>query len=368
MKILTKLFLNPEWEFKETKTKIFVSREKVGWGWYNSKSFFLPKEIELNEKFAECAGLYLGDGKLTIRDLMHLDFTNKDLDLVKKIFLFFKNLGVRDSDITFTIDYTNGNISKIEENVSNYLGKQKFRIVKTDRNRYPTVHVQVNGKIFRLFFEKILMKSLGEIKKSSDLRKAFLKGYFAAEGWIGYQYQEKYLAHVGFAYNPKKEEWLRDFCIECLNLEGITSKIRIRQHEHGGWIIITNWENYYRLWKLGVFDGCERKKEKFLKILNEVKICCKIKDEMRLRLFSGDQYKLAKDLGTYQATVSNMKTGSKRNMWPTRLQVRKLAKLNSINLEEVKNNISHVRFGSLATLEARPYILDDIFNLKNPSS
>lgn len=365
MKIKTVELLNPEWEVKERKNKLLVGRKKIGRGWHNSKQFLLPKEIELNERTAECVGLYLGDGKLTSRDLRHLDFTNKDLDLIKKMLKFFKYLGIKKSDITFTIDYSKGNPVIIKNKISEYTGKQKFRIVKTDRNRYPSLHIQVNGTIFRIIFERILMKSINEIKKYSHLRRAFLRGYFAAEGWIGHSRTENYIVSVGFAYNPKKEVWLRDFCLECLKLEGINSKINIRHEQNNGQIIITNWENYYKLWKMSLFNGCERKKRKFLERFLDTKICCEIEDKMRIKLFSRNQYELAKYLGTYQPTISNMKTGSKRNMWPTIEQINKLSEINKIPLLEIKKSIKRIRFGTLTIVDANKEMTNDIFNLRS---
>ena len=319
----------------------------------------------MNRGVVECIGLYLGDGKLTDNDLMHSQFHNKDFDLTKKIFKFFHSLGVKNSDITFTLTYNKDGLAVAERNLSTIT--RKFRIVKSERNKFPTYSIQVNGKIFRVFLKNFIMCSLNHIKNDTSLRKAFLCGYFAAEGWIGYSSKEKYLANVGFAYNPKTEEWLRDFCIECLKLEGVVSKINIRHEAHGGYIIIHKWENYYKMWKLGIFDGCKRKRERFMKIFNGVKICCEINKNMRLKLFTGDQNKLAKELDTYQATISNMKTGSKRNMWPTTKQIKKLSELNKVHLSEIKQNITHVRFGSLATLEANSDILDDVFSRENLS-
>lgn len=144
--------------------------------------------------------------------------------------------------------------------------------------------------------------------------------------------------------------------------------MKISQREHGGYIVLSSWANYYRMWKLGIFDGCARKKVKFLKIFANTKICCKIEEKTRLRIFSGDQNALAKRLGTYQATISNMKTGSKRNMWPTVDHIKQLSEISKINLDEIKQNITHVRFGSLIILESNKELLNDVFSLRNPSS
>ena len=79
-------------------------------------------------------------------------------------------------------------------------------------------------------------------------------------------------------------------------------------------------------------------------------------------LFEGNQYMLAEKLGTYQATISNMKAGSKKNMWPTTKQIKKLAELNKIPLSTIKQNITHVRFGNQTTFTSNDILLNDIFN------
>lgn len=334
----------------------------------NPKPFVFPMEIELNEFVSECIGLYLGDGKLSA-DVCHAAFTNKDMDLSYKIFMFFKFFGVRENDITFTISYRSGNKEKISGEISDVIGKQNFKFNKNDRIRYPSLTMQVNGTIFRIVLENLIKSSLNTIRSSTNLRRAWLRGYFAAEGCVGYHSKENYLANVSFSYNPKKEVWLRDYCLEILRIEGIDNNVNIRHEENNGAIIINNWKNYYKLWKIGLFNGCERKKLSFENSISKVKICCKLYDTFRDKLFSNlNQYKLAKILSTHQATISNMANGTDRNMWPTIEQLIKLCKINKISLEEAKKNISLIRFGNLTIVQSSNEMLDDVFNLRNLSS
>ncbi|MBI3191008.1 hypothetical protein HYZ41_04880 [archaeon] len=358
----TKDFLLTNWNSENRNDGIYAWKKTIGRG-NNAKPFLLPYLINLNEELAECMGLYLGDGKFTDDDLGHSNFTSKDFDLIKKMIKFFHDLGVKNSDITFTLSYNKKGLKQAKRNFRSIT--EKFRKQKSERHRFPAYSIQINGLIFRIFLKNFIMKSLFRIMNNTDLRKGFLRGYFAAEGWIGHNRKENYIVCVGFAYNPKTEVWLRDFCIECLNLEGVNSKIKIRHQEHNGQIIITNWENYYKMWKLGLFDVCKRKKNKFIEIFLDTKISCEINEGTRLKLFKGDQYKLAKALGTYQASISNMKTGSKRNMWPNIEQIKKLSKINEVPIEEVKTDVKRVRFGNLTILDANEELINDIFNLES---
>ena len=329
----------------------------------NPKPFVFPRGIRINEFLSECIAMYLGDGKLS-KDLHHSDFTNKDIDLICKMLRFFKYLGVNENDMTFTIDYRSGNENEIVDNISKLIGTHKFRINKTDRNKYPSVHVQVNGKIFRIILERIIMKSLKIIKNTPLLRRAWLRGYFSAEGCVGYHSKENYLGHISFSYNPQKESWLRDYCISILNKEGIRDKIRIRHEEHNGSIIITNWNNYYRLWKIGIFNGCERKRKKFEEIIKRVKITCDMETVFRKNILSNiNQYELATLLGTYQATISNIINKTDRNMWLTKNQIMTLCERKNISIDDAKKSVIKIRFGNLTEMKMDKELIEDIFNL-----
>jgi len=298
---------------------------------------------------------------------MHTQFTNKDIDLCSKILRWFNYIGAKKSDMTFIIAYNKGRIDDIESDIRKHLKlfSQKIGRRKTDRNKYPTFAIQVNGKVFRILLEKIMKTSLGYIKKKSKLRRAWLRGYFAAEGCVAYHSTERYLASVSFAYNPKTEVWLRNYCLELLKLEGIKSQISIRHENSNGSVIITNWKNYYQLWKIGLFDGCERKKQKFESIIKHVRISCHLDNEFRRKLFSGiNQYELAKILNTYQASISNIVNGTERNMWPTVEQIRKICEIKGVSLDELKENVIDVRFGTLTHLDPNEELLNDIFRIK----
>jgi len=361
MKLKIKDLVDSHWileKVDDDHVKVYYKAKK-GIG---PKPFIFPKEIVIDEFVSECIAMYLGDGKLS-SDLHHCDFTNKDIDLVAKMLDFFRKLGVTENDITFTIDYQHGDVNKISEDIVSIIGDHKFRLNKTDRNKFPSLHMQVNGKIFRIFMEKLIHKSLDHIKKEGNLRKSWLRGYFSAEGSTGYSYTENYMVAASFAYNPNKEVWLRDYCLDLLMKEGIEEKIKIRHEEHNGQIIITNWKNYYKMWKLGIFDGCARKKEKFEKILKRVKITCGLKDDFRRELFSGiNQYEIAELLGTYQASISNMINGTTRNIRPTVEHLKKICEIKTVSIEDVKRNVTSVRFGNLTEMKLDDELLDDIFN------
>ena len=85
------------------------------------KPFILPKTVIVDKEFIEAVSMYLGDGKLS-KDLHHLEFTSIDKDMLKFMSDFFeKRFNLNPSEFT----------------------KRVYSF-------------QINGKIFRILFEKII--------------------------------------------------------------------------------------------------------------------------------------------------------------------------------------------------------------------
>jgi len=277
-------------------------------GGSDPKPFILPKSIELNEEFVEVVGLYLGDGKTTKKDTQHLDFSSKDHDIISFMLKFFiSKFLVGLTNMTITIKHKIGNKEEILEKWSELLNipKLKFKIFHVSRNKYDTVSIQINSTIFRKIFDEIIHKSVKSIKSHSNLRRGFLRGYFAAEGTVGYNENENYLNYIGFSYNPKTEKWLRDYCMLCLKKENIQSVFRERKGNRSE-IIISRWGNYWKLWSIKIFDKCERKKKKFLEIFLSRDIYCNLNEGFRQLLFSSlnmSQRDIAKIINSYQGNV-----------------------------------------------------------------
>jgi hypothetical protein len=76
------------------------------------------------------------------------------------------------------------------------------------------------------------------------------------------------IGEITFNYNKFKENWLKEYIIECLKLEGI-SCIKNYISSKDAYLRITNRRNYLIFWKIGLFDRCKRKKDMFLEVLKE---------------------------------------------------------------------------------------------------
>jgi len=327
------------------------------------RPFVMPKFIELDVELAEAIGLYLGDGKTTQNDSQHLDFSSKDSDILHFMVTFFaKRLLVNLSNMTITIRYKCGEKDKILKKWSKLLSipKDKFKITFQPRNRYETVSIQINSSILKKIFLKIIDVSLKVIRNDQNLRKGFLRGYFAAEGTIGYNSRENYINYVGFAYNPQNEGWLRNYCISCLQKEGICCSFKERSRNRGE-IIISGWNNYWNLWRIRMFDRCLRKKNNFFMILASRKFYCILDDCFRESFFTSlkfNQKQIADIIKSYQGNVSRTVKGVHLL---TTGQIAKLLPYTTLSLEDFVQKTIAVKIGKAKIKDK--YFIRHIFRL-----
>lgn len=337
-------------ELPENKVKIWYKNERIfrSIGASDPAPFVLMKSIELDEKFAEAVGMYLGDGKTTKNDTAHIDFVSKDCDMLVFMLNFFMNkFLVSLSKLTISIKYKAENKNDVLDKWSILLNiqKSKFKISYSSRNRYDTVSIQVNSTILRKLFDEIIEISLPFIKLNEKLRKGFLRGYFAAEGTIGYSKNENYLNYVGFSYNPKTEKWLRNYCIVCLAKENIDSVFKERKNNRAE-IIISSWNNYWKFWSIDMFDRCIRKKDKFSRILLSRDIYCQFNDKFRCNLFVSlgmTQKEIAKIIKSYQGNVCMTIKGE--HLLSIR-QIKDLIPYTNLSIKDFIQNIEAIRVGN----------------------
>ncbi|MFQ6009601.1 MAG: hypothetical protein ACE5J7_00565 [Candidatus Aenigmatarchaeota archaeon] len=256
-----------------------------------------------------------------------------------------------------TIGYKNEDEEKIREKWSKILdiNEAKFRFQKSNRHKFETVDVQINSFVFRVIFQNILEHSLQVIKRNKKLRRGFLRGYFAAEGTIGFKEKDNCIEYIGFSYNPLGEGWLRNFCIDCLRIEGIKAKYKERDGNRAE-IIINKWKNYSKLWEIRIFDRCERKKQKFTKILNSREFYCKLNDEFRLEFFDSInlyQRDIAKIINSWQGNVC--KTIQGKHLM-TINQIKRLIPYSKFSKEDINKNIEGVRIGNMRGFVSDKYL------------
>lgn len=346
MKINVLRLVDPRWEVSSEGNLIRLWY-RLNRGNHIRKPFVLPYSIKVDTQFAEAIGMIIGDGDMHNRNKTHLSYASKDMDIARFILDFLRyrfNINIR--DVTLFINH-GSNLPDLRK-ISNGLNVQRgiLRTFRTNRNRYPAVHIQVNGVVFRLIFEKIVNEFLAsDFLVDNELRRGFLRGLFAAEGCVGIKYQEHFINQIGFSLSVKERDYL-DLLQKALILEGISFKEVQRKNCVD--TIIQNWQNYLKCWQIRLFDRCERKKQSFLSIAHTSKVYGVLADD-DLRLLSRrfTQRNLAKLVGSWQGNVSRMLKG--KILFSLR-QIRLLERL-GLNL-----TIRKLRIGSLTEL---PYSLEN---------
>jgi len=349
--------------------KIEISYKNIGYR--TSNRLFpvaLPRSIEIDKEFSEAIGLYLGDGMTSKNTIAMVQFTNKDCDICHFMIEFFKmKFNIPLDDIDLDISYRFGSEKNIIEKWSKVLCimPEKFKIYKADENYFDeTLHIRINGTVFRKIFQHIIENYLQEIKDISELRRGFLRGYFAAEGSISYYKKSgQLLSSISFSYNSQKEKWLRNFCIDCLKNEGISTTCS--DVDNKGKIVICNWNNYQTLWNIDLFDRCNRKKNSFIKLIKKLKIYLRLDDRFRNKLFERlgmTQEKIAKLIDSYQGDVSQISKGIRPIEFR---QLNVLCKLANINEDTTKNKITSLKVYHSKPIQYSKYFLDSLFKLKS---
>jgi DNA-binding Xre family transcriptional regulator len=266
----------------------------------------------------EAISMYIGDGKLSA-DLHHLEFTSIDKDMLDFMSSFFVN--------------------RFNLNPNEFTNRQYA--------------FQINGKIFRILFKKIIDKIYeSNFQKDLTLRRAFLRGLFAAEGGIGIVSKENYIAYMAFHLSYEKEEELANFVQTLLNLEGIQSKQITRKHKGERYIQITNWKNYYKCWKIDLFNLCKRKKQKFLDKVKKTNFFFKIKKEFIRELLHSSELshrQIALRLGIWPETLAILNKG--KTPYVNRKDLLKLAEFNEVPISELKENIIDIRVNRVTVLD-----------------
>lgn len=341
--------------------------------WYKERGlgpnpFILPKYLELDEKLSEAIGIYCGDGKLTKNDLTHTALSTIDEDIAKFVFEFFRyDLDVNPEFFRLDIIYRKDNPRKLKEKWSRILKmlKRKLHVMYSNRHRNDVLQIQIGGIILRKIFQKLITLSLPAIRREPILRQAFLRGHFAADGGIAIykDVYRKYISEITFNYNPINEMWLRDYLLECLKLEKVKN-IAVREYGTTAYLSISNWGNYLKLWSMKLFDRSERKKNKFLEVVANMKVYVDLKDTFRKNLFNSinlTQNEIAKIIDSWQGNVC--KTIQGKHLLNLE-QIHSLLKLSKKDWLEVISNTEKIRIGQLTELNKNETFLNFVLEQK----
>src|SRR3989344_2765209 len=317
------------------------------------KSMKFPEKIVVDEIFMEGLGLFLGDGDLNRKEKGHLTFASKDKDIARHALNFLiDKFNLKIKDVTFLIQYKKENKRMINE-WSIFLNIPKNMILQrySDRHKKECISIQVNSVIFRKMFEIIINEVFNKnLLDNQELRRGLIRGLFAAEGNLGIDYLENkdYISQIDFNLNIN-ENHIEKIITNILNKENISYLVRNNDKDNSKVISICNWKNYKKFWEMRLFDLCERKKDKFIKILNNLSVYCFVEENFLRELFEKQKLKqkeLAKLLNSWQPNISGMIKGKHQ------LLMERFHLLNKrISQQNYFDKISKIRIGSLTYLE-----------------
>lgn len=338
-------------------------------GNYNRKSFVFPRSISIDQCCIEALALFLGDGDPHRKDKHHLSYSSKDKDLI----IFFLNFlreyfHIKNKDITVSVLYKKKDPHIIKE-WSNILhvNRQKIFTKQSSRHRSQTCVIQVNGVVFRKLFDAFIEKTITKkLLRIPIFRRAFLRGLFAAEGCVGIDFlsSKPYISQVSYSISLL-EKTLEDLICFCLNLEKIRYRVDYGEEDHSTDIIISSWENYLKLWWIGTFNLCKRKKYKFFRVARYIDIYVHLHTNFRKKFFQSIhlyQAELATILDSWQANVC--KTIQGKHLLRME-QFKDLIPYSNYNKVDVLKNTVYFRVGSLTKINPSPMMSFFLYEIKS---
>ncbi len=226
----------------------------------------IPKEIEVDEEFCECFGLYYGDGQ-NKTGTNEFAFSNTDFNLTKKIIEWFvKYLCVDKSDFKLYI-YLPRDLTA--QNIENNIAKKLYIPVSCVKNIYVNekstkvcLLLMVKNAPMKYLFEKISEDLENIIKYDKSLIAAFIRGYLAAEGNV-YTPRTQKICKITIGFGDINEFNRIKRFLDFLGIEYTTShnrnKLRTKIYPK---IEIHKRESVFRLYQYGGFGfNIERQKQ-----------------------------------------------------------------------------------------------------------
>ncbi len=277
---------------------------------YVSYRFFFKRFIKFDESFVTCLGLSLGDGlnNPSVSN-SHYNFVNTNFDLVFLIYEWLRgSFGFEDNAIQMTLRYPSTEITPDISNVKLNFGC-RINLYKDFRSRHKSLVLQISNTIFQQIYSSLFNKLNETILNNELLRRAFLKGLFAAEGHVKHSTYGT-LESMSFSYNPYLEQKLISFVKKCLEAEGINAKDNKK-----GLLYFCSYESMLRFHFMGGLSLHKAKEEKFIWLLKNAEAVLHFKDGYLMPLRKHSQHELAKSLSCSQPTIC---TALKENFFPLR--------------------------------------------------
>ncbi|MBI5872416.1 hypothetical protein HZB88_05045, partial [archaeon] len=342
-----------EWHIEQIDTELVkISYIFKGRG-NQPKPIIMPKFIVIDEQLLASVGMYLGDGKLS-RDNYHLEYTSKDKELSSFMLNFFKTRFLI-KNYSFNYYYNDYSEASFKEwLIALGVNGEQVNKHQSDRHGHDCVSFQIGSKIFNHIFRQIILNILSSnFSKSYKLRRAFLSGLFAAEGSINYHHIERYIVYVGFHLSYVKEQDLAKLVMKLLQIEDINADLKQRSNRGEVYIRITSWQNYWKCYKIEMFNLCKRKKEHFLDYAKKAKYHVFVNDDFNEKMLENtNQRQLSLATNIYTPTMC---ISVKQKCFTLENMVR-ICLSRNISIEELKKDITKIRVGNNTEIDCREFV------------
>ena len=233
--------------------QIIISPEVVGLivgeGYIGSRTFIFANSNE--EAISEVID-FLKQFNLPIKMYLEISIKNKEKDFEKECNRFWEN-------------YLKINIKRVR------LRKEFNNITK-----YGTIHLNINNSLVAKILSIIIADSKLKIEKNKQLSINYLKGVIAAEGNINIKKSTNciYMIRISATKQEERNHYkkclekvgLRIYCKDMPTVSKNEAKERGWKTDKGraGAVIISRWENFIKIFELGLLDLHKDKKDKFL--------------------------------------------------------------------------------------------------------
>ncbi len=271
--------INSKEEFYEVNVNGLILKLTKKYYKKRGRSFSVnfPKEIKISP---EVVGLIVGEGFVSSR---HFVFANSNEIAIDRVIDFLKqfNLPIKlyleISVKNKTKGYINNCKTFWEKHLNTDIKKIRLRKEFNSITKHGTIHLILNNSLFAKILKEIIRISKNKVEKNKLFSINYLKGVIAAEGNINIKKSTNCVYMIRISASKKEE---RDHYKRCLEKVGIkifcedmptVSKFEAKQRGwktdkgRAGAVIISKWDNFIKVFELGLLDTHLDKKEKFLK-------------------------------------------------------------------------------------------------------
>jgi len=267
---------NEFYEIKKDKNNLDIIKK------YHHKrgrpfSLKLPNKIMVSPRVV---GLIVGEGYIGSRTFM---FANSNEEAISEVIDFLKQfnlqikmyleISIKNKEKDFEKEYKKFWENYLKTNLRRVRLREEFNSI----TKHGTIHLNINNSLVAKILSIIVADSKSKIEKNKQLSVDYLRGIIAAEGNINIKKSTNCVYMIRISATKQEE---RNHYKKCLEKAGLKiyckdmPTVSKNEAKERGWktdkgragaVIISRWENFIKIFELGLLDLHKDKKNKFLK-------------------------------------------------------------------------------------------------------